>query len=393
MYNRNLSVEEEEILLQEVFEAQSNMCCLEPKEVRKRASELYTQRTGDVKVFDKSWWRRFLQRHNDRLGVQVVSGLEEDRGNVEAEKVFQYYKDLEQLFQLIHDPRQLINIDEEGIGSRPMKGKRKKVVYITTNPQKPFFKEETDESHISIVGAINGRDRIRPLLILGKQEIDQSNTEIAMRLDSFYYFHTKSGYATIESTVFFVQYILHPYVLNIRKEKNNPALPFILIMDGLAAHKNQNVTNEINKIGNIFVRFIPPHSSHFLQPLDLFFFSQHKKNYLESLSSSQENRSNSTANKGFNDKVIRVLDTWEAIQRKYISTSWKRAFIDLLVDSVNPQIFYFNINYPNLRQAILENCKDGRSFINKPDSPLEKEIVQLISISIQKAFPEEGQHG
>ena len=151
MYNRNLSVEEEEILLQEVFEAQSNMCCLEPKEVRKRASELQTQRTGDVKVFDKSWWRRFLQRHHDRLGVQVVSGLEEDRGNVEAEKVFQYYKDLEQLFQLIHDPRQLINIDEEGIGSRPMKGKRKKVVYITTNPQKPFFKEETDESHISIV--------------------------------------------------------------------------------------------------------------------------------------------------------------------------------------------------------------------------------------------------
>ena len=51
--------------------------------------------------------------------------------------------------------------------------------------------------------------------------------------------------------------------------------------------------------------------------------------------------------------------------------------------------FSFSINYPDLRQAILENCKDGRSFINSPGSPLENEIVQLIDEAIQDSFPEE----
>ena len=112
------------------------------------------------------------------------------------------------MLTLIQNPRQLINIDEVGIGFHPMKGKRKKVVFIKTNPQKPFFKEETDESHISLVGAINQRDQIQPLLILWKQEIDKSNTDIAMRLDSFCYFRTKTGYTTTESTVFFIKNIL-----------------------------------------------------------------------------------------------------------------------------------------------------------------------------------------
>ena len=341
MYNRNLTIEEEELILKEINDAQSQMACLEPKDIKKRASDLYTQRTGEVKVFDKSWWRRFHGRHKEVLGVETVSGLEEDRGNVQAQKVYEYYKDLENLLNLIEDPRQLINIDEEGIGSRPKKGKRKKVVFMKSNPQKPFFREETDVSHISIVGAINRNDQIHPLMILGKQEIDETNVDIAMRRSSFHYFQTGTGYATIESTLFFVQNILEPYIHSVRNEKENPTLPFILIMDGLPAHKNANVTNAINKIGNIHVRFIPPHSSHFLQPLDLFYFLQHKKLYLDALSLSQGSKRNSTASQAFNEKVVRVLDTWEAIQRKYVNISWKRAFIELVIESPDDRIFFF----------------------------------------------------
>ena len=55
MYNRNLFVKEEEILLQDALDAHSNMCCLELKGIRKKASGLVTQRKGKVKVFDKPW--------------------------------------------------------------------------------------------------------------------------------------------------------------------------------------------------------------------------------------------------------------------------------------------------------------------------------------------------
>ena len=53
MYNQNLTNEEEEIILKEISDAQSTMACLEPKEIKKIASDLYSKRTGDVKIFDK----------------------------------------------------------------------------------------------------------------------------------------------------------------------------------------------------------------------------------------------------------------------------------------------------------------------------------------------------
>ena len=243
------------------------------------------------------------------LGVQTVSGLEEDRGNVKAEEVFRFYKDLELVLNEIDDPRQLINIDEEGIGSPPNKGKRKKVVFLKSNPQKPYFKEETDDSHVSIVGAITRSERIKPLLILGKQDIDPNYDQIAIRRNLFSYLRTPSGYATIESTFVFVRNILAPFIWSVRTEKQNPNLPFILIMDGLSSHKNQNIMNEINRIGHVHVMFIPPHSSHFLQPLDLFVFFEHKKIYSQALSLDKNSKSNSTGNKSFCDKVIRVIDT------------------------------------------------------------------------------------
>ena len=80
--------------------------------------------------------------------------------------------------------------------------------------------------------------KMRPILIWGKQDLDENNIDIALRHDQFYYFHTDSVYTNKGSTLFFVQNIVRPYIESIRTEKKNLKLSFALIMDGLSSHNN-----------------------------------------------------------------------------------------------------------------------------------------------------------
>jgi len=83
---------------------------------------------------------------------------------------------------------------------------------------------------------------------------------------------SKSGYNTIKNMHDWVINVFVPYVLSIREELGQPDDPCILIMDNMTAHGNSDVMNLLNNIGNVYVVFLPPHSSHFMQALDLLFF-------------------------------------------------------------------------------------------------------------------------
>ena len=134
-------------------------------------------------------------------------------------------------------------------------------------------------------------------------------------------------------------------------------------MDGLSAHKHSDVTNLINSIGNLDVIFLPPHSSHFLQPLDLCIFLKHKILYSNALVQYRRSNGNLKGQKVFSDKIVRIIDTWEAVQTHFITTSWERASI--LVKLIrNPTLsFQFVLNYSGIKNAIMENCKNGESYV------------------------------
>ena len=66
---------------------------------------------------------------------------------------------------------------------------------------------------------------------------------------------------------------------------------------------------------------MPPHSSHFLQPLDLFVFMKHKQLYKNIQKNSEEYQ----ARTKFMSKILRICDSWEMINTSSVFTSWKRA--------------------------------------------------------------------
>ena len=155
-------------------------------------------------------------------------------------------------------------------------------------------------------------------------------------------------------------------------------------MDGLSAHKHSDVTNLINSIGNLDVIFLPPHSSHFLQPLGLCVFLQHKILYFNALVQYRRSNGNLNGQKVFSDKIVRIIDTWEGVQTHFIITSWERASIRVNLIR-NPTLsFQIVLDYPKIKEAIMENCKNGESYVlNKEDQFRENASVQSATMTNQ----------
>jgi len=90
------------------------------------------------------------------------------------------------------------------------------------------------------------------------------------------YSFSESGYNTILNMNDSVINVFAPYVSSTLEEVGQPDTPCILIMDNMTAHGNSDVMYLFNSNDNVYVVFFPPHSSHFMQTLDLLFFGVFK---------------------------------------------------------------------------------------------------------------------
>jgi hypothetical protein len=80
--------------------------------------------------------------------------MESVRCDVPAEKVRLHADELEDALSLIHVPDQVLNMDEIGFCSRPMKAKRKTIVDSNACTTKAACTEESDFHHMSPVATI-----------------------------------------------------------------------------------------------------------------------------------------------------------------------------------------------------------------------------------------------
>ena len=99
----------------------------------------------------------------------------------------------------------------------------------------------------------------------------------------------------IESMLYWVENVLHPYV-DIVRSIYGEDLRCVLIGDGLKAHFHEDIEKSFEEIGNLTTIPLPPHSSHISQMLDATVFSPLKKRYA-SLS----------GNKKFNSQLTKKL--------------------------------------------------------------------------------------
>ena len=96
---------------------------------------------------------------------------------------------------------------------------------------------------------------------------DKSDLRITCPL---YYVFNKTGAMNSDLFLEIIKHFTKPF------NDNHPKLNFLLLLDNPVAHSGADASSWA-KAHNLDMLFFPPHTSHFLQPLDQTFFSRFKQ--------------------------------------------------------------------------------------------------------------------
>ena len=351
-----LREEDEKELIDWIGKQQQAGNCPTPREVRFQASMIYENKSGTFHDFDRSWWKRFKQRH-----PEVVTGwanaMESLRTEVTQESVASYFAKVIGALMEIKSARQIVNLDEVGLCQRPDKGRRRRVVSLKNIPRKPAFTEENDGTHITLTAAVNlAGEPLKPHL-LGIGVVRFNDRDLWLLSDSFSYERTAKGRQTLISFTNYARSILAEYAAQVRNELQDQSAKVYLIMDNATVH---NIPDVLEAVG-IQPIWLPAHSSHFLQVLDLLVFAELKKAY-------RTRRSKSTSPK-IEGKILRILSAWNtATYRLTIIKAWARAGILPIRGCLGQRsgCERFALDFRRVHQVIQENCHDADRDVEKP---------------------------
>jgi hypothetical protein len=352
--NSYLTQREEDVVLQWIWDAQCEKRCPTSPEVREFAESLRKQRTDDGRPCHRSWWHSFKGRHPELKAI-TASGTENARCEVAQKDVLAYFAEVKSVLAQIRTPAQLLNMDETGFCSRPEKARKRKVVYRVDCPVRPAFRELTDPNHITLVATITlSGESLKPMFLTTSPPglTDPSMAELA---PDMLVYRTGKAYQTHESMASYLRDVLGPYCQRVRDEMHDGTMPIFIIMDNCGCHKKETLSAAYASL-NIKVIWLPPHSSHFLQPLDLVMFARLKMRY-------RERQAIKTRPKWVS-KVLRIHQSWhECTHRLTIRAAWTAAAI-IHTASESPE---WRIDEISVARKLEEHCR-ARS-LGLPNDP------------------------
>ena len=243
---------------------------------------------------------------------------------------------------------QVLNLDEVGLCSRPDKGRVRRVAFLQTVNRQPTFREEQDGSHVTLTACVSlGGDSLKPHFC-GMTECPLNTPDLALVSQRFAYEKTAKGRQTTATFTNYCRTILKPYVESVRQQLNDPRAVVYLILDNAPVH---NIPDVLREIG-IHPIWLPAHSSHFLQVLDLLLFAELKKAYTSL-------RTPVTSPK-VEGKVIRILRAWhKARDPLTIIHAWNRACIVLEPRAAGAG-YRIQIPEEEVLRVIRTNCPDAQ---------------------------------
>ncbi|OHT02588.1 hypothetical protein TRFO_06987 [Tritrichomonas foetus] len=339
---RKLLSEDEEIQICTLIREQQCLNdCFSGKDIRDIASELYKKRTGIDKSFSRDWLCDFRKRHEELIVRVKADSIDDSRSNISLDEVETYLTMINEMMKNPPDPLLLINFDETGFGRRPEKGKRK-YVYIHKNCNiKAFWREKTDQHHISVVSCITAACTcLKPLCLSTRKTMDEDiNDTFFFRWGSYY--STPKGYMNIESMLYWVNTILKPYIASVRTVIGQEK-PCYIIADGFKSHFHSNVIQALNEIGYIHLIPLPAHSSHITQMLDVSYFGAVKKKY-------SVTPGNNEIESKFTRKLLRIKKSFETVTTsELIRTSWEASGFPIHVSNGQVIGFSFSESFKNI---------------------------------------------
>jgi len=124
-----------------------------------------------------------------------------------------------------------------------------------------------DGTHISSMVIMSNKSRANPDTIPHVPDETTTGAEDKSKLGRYVYAATETGFIEEECYYNYIKYTVIPGINLHRQARGVADQQFILLLDGHISHHSLRAIKELSR-NNIVCLFLPPHTSHLIQPLD-----------------------------------------------------------------------------------------------------------------------------
>jgi len=236
---------------------------------------------GELPKCGPGWLQSFRDRHPE-IRLRVPEALGRDRAeNTTIEIAEEHFSRLALVIEDLHmvnEPHRIWNADETSVTLGDPSRRR---VYARRGARDVCRITPTDTQHITVIFAFNGDgSKYSPPTFLCKNEKKLPNGFVQCMLeeglDDWGAECTGTGWMTEEAFFKwmhnFVSFLNHV----VRSGKENEK--HLLILDQHSTHCSFRIIDFAEK-NDVVIYFLPPHTTHYLQPADVVLFSPLKRSY------------------------------------------------------------------------------------------------------------------
>ena len=286
--------------------------------------------------------------------LEVRNGRVLDTGRrfaeVEIADFFERHRDILSSIQ----PYQLLNLDEAGCRSN---GNGVKVICARGFEVPHMAGTETQKPHVTVGPLINGAGQMLHTFIITASSSDGDVIpHVGDDLEQFTWCGTESGFITEEVWPDVMINRMIPAIVRSRQEHGDDTAMYLLL-DGHQAHYSAR-TLAVMEANNVVAVFMPPKTSHLLQPLDRAFFGALKSRLRAAMAQVQLFQSLNLAQRlGIIKRVL--LDIAATDGGSVVAAGFKHAgFIPF--DPLRPSRTFFNNEFVSPR-VVVDSTGDVQS--------------------------------
>jgi 4-hydroxybenzoate polyprenyltransferase len=269
-FQQRLSREQEEYLADWIIELDREGNAPSHARVREMASRILRQ-SGDTQSLGKEWIKHFRQR-NPRVNTCIGKTIDSKRiEGTQPEKLQAFYN----LFSSVRDrfniqTEDMWNMDEHGIAQGVCEDNRR--VLGEVKKGKTLVQAAEKGEWVTILECISAAGQYLKPLVIFKGKALQSSWFKEGEVPDWLYTTSENGWT---SNKIGVQWLIHVFLPQTIPRNGRHRL---LLMDGYCSHLSIDFLWTC-KQNNVHLVFLPAHSSHVLQSLDLGVYSPLKTRY------------------------------------------------------------------------------------------------------------------
>jgi hypothetical protein len=264
-----LSSAQEEILVQWILDLEQAGNAPNHAQLREMAS-LISRISGGSGILGINWVSRFLSRHPDihtKVGAKIESLRIQNTSPAALEEWFRLFRSVQQQYQV--KEANIWNMDETGIALGVCSNQ---TVIGSSSTRRSYIKRPENREWVSIIESISAGGQRTKSLVIFKGKTIQNTWFSDKDIPDWLYTTSENGWT---SNAIGLRWLRDIFLPETRPEGNEAR---ILLVDGHGSHATIEFMWECRQ-NNVHLVYLPPHSSHVLQPLDLACFGPFKSRY------------------------------------------------------------------------------------------------------------------